>query len=145
MKKLFTPYNLFLDDIRVPYDCVNYMTDPTPYSKKEWVVVRNAEEFKRTITDLYENHRKWPFLVSYDHDLADIHYQIPNEDWDAMDPLNSEKMGVEETGYDCAKWLCDFCMDNDLPLPEYLVHSMNPVGKRNIKSYLENFKKFRGN
>jgi hypothetical protein len=143
-KNIFIPYNLFLDDIRIPYGCVSYMTDITPYTKKEWVIVRNAAEFKKTIVDLYENHHKWPSLISYDHDLADIHYSIPNEDWDPMDPLNSEKMGIEETGYDCAKWLCDFCQDNDLPLPDYLVHSMNPVGRRNIQSYLANFKKFRG-
>jgi hypothetical protein len=43
----------------------------------------------------------------------------------------------EKTGYDCAKWLCNYCIDNGIPLPEYYVHSMNPVGRENIKFYLD--------
>jgi hypothetical protein len=49
----------------------------------------------------------------------------------------------EKTGYDCAKWLVDYCIDNQANLPDYLVHSANPIGKKNIESYLENFKKNR--
>jgi hypothetical protein len=141
--KILIPYNLFLDDIRIPYDCANYMTNPITYTKKEWVVVRNSEDFKKTIIDLYNNHNKWPFLVSFDHDLADIHYSLPNGNRDGIGHLNDEEIVWEETGYDCAKWLCDFCLNNHLPLPDYIVHSMNPVGRKNIQAYLENFKKIR--
>jgi hypothetical protein len=49
---------------------------------------------------------------------------------------------VEKTGYDSVKWLTDFCMDNNLELPRFLVHSQNPVGKENIEKFLENFKLF---
>ena len=48
----------------------------------------------------------------------------------------------EKTGYDCTKWLVNFCMDNNLKLPDYYSHSMNTVGRRNILGYLDNFVKF---
>ena len=50
----------------------------------------------------------------------------------------------EKTGYDCAKWLCDYCVENKLPLPEYFIHSMNPVGRENILSTLKSCEKVLG-
>lgn len=49
---------------------------------------------------------------------------------------------LEKTGLDCAKWLVNYCMDKDLNLPAYEVHSMNPAGGKNILSLLQNFEKF---
>ncbi len=63
-----------------------------------------------------------PEYVSFDHDLADI--------------SDSHK---EKTGYDCVKWLVDYCIDNKIiKFPNYQVHSANPIGKKNITSYVEN-------
>jgi hypothetical protein len=46
----------------------------------------------------------------------------------------------EKTGYHCAKWLIDYCIDNKLELPKtILIHSMNPVGSRNIKSLFDSY------
>lgn len=59
-----------------------------------------------------------PDLISFDHDL-----------------------GLNESGFDCAKWLVNYCLDNNLRLPKFDVHSQNPVGKENILSLLQNFKK----
>jgi hypothetical protein len=72
----------------------------------------------------------FPEIISFDHDLSDRHY---------IDPYFQEY--VEKTGYDCAKWLVEHCMDNNLDLPKFYCHSMNPVGKNNIESLLNNFKK----
>jgi len=47
----------------------------------------------------------------------------------------------EKTGMDCAKWLVEYCLDSNLQLPEYTIQSANPVGKENITSLLENYKK----
>ena len=47
---------------------------------------------------------------------------------------------VEKTGMDCAKWLVEYCINNNLKFPDYEVHSMNVIGKMNIKSYIESFK-----
>ena len=68
--------------------------------------------------------------------MADSHYghgvrgdQIPDD------------ICKEKTGYDCAKWLVNECMIKGVKHPPYIVHSMNPVGKQNIISYVESYNK----
>jgi hypothetical protein len=76
-------------------------------------------------------------IVSFDHDLADEHYK--NQDF------NYEDEKSEKTGYHCAKWLIDYCLDNEKELPKrIIVHSMNPYGSRNIKSLFDTFNKVCG-
>lgn len=58
-----------------------------------------------------------PDFISFDHDL-----------------------GLQESGYDCAKWLVAYCLDNEMELQDFVVHSQNPVGKQNITSLLNNFR-----
>lgn len=38
----------------------------------------------------------------------------------------------ETTGYDCAKWLKEFYIENQLKLPVMFVHSQTTVGTDNI-------------
>lgn len=52
---------------------------------------------------------------------------------------------VEKTGYDCAKWLVEYCINNNKSLPKYAIQSANPVGRENINSLLTNFNKFNKN
>jgi hypothetical protein len=124
---------LFLDDIRDPYSTTHVRLPLGP-----WLVVRNYDEFCKAINDEWRNNRCLPTFIAFDHDLAEIHYidykfgQITQEEYERVETK-------EKTGMDCAKWLIDFCLDNNLDLPDYLVHSMNPVGKKNIECLLENF------
>ena len=62
-----------------------------------------------------------PNFISFDHDL-----------------------GEDESGYDCAKYLVEYCIEHNLPLPKFSVHSQNPVGKENIERLLNNFKSLLG-
>ena len=49
---------------------------------------------------------------------------------------------LEKTGYHCAKWLIEYCIDNNEKLPaEIYIHSMNPAGSMNIKSLFETYYK----
>ena len=101
---------LWLDDYR----------DPT---KNDWIVfspigrtldikwVINYNEFITYITN-----NGLPDGICFDHDLDE-----------------------EKTGYDCAKWLVEYCLDNNLKLPLYNIHSANPVGKEHINKLLSNF------
>lgn len=92
-----------------------YLDDErTPKTKRKWVVVRNYNDFKSVITK-----RGLPDYISFDHDL-----------------------GEEKTGYDCAKWLVDYCMDNNKQLPVFNVHSANTPGKENIQGILNSYNKF---
>jgi hypothetical protein len=118
---------LFLDDIRDPIHAYGY-TNFGLFLTKEWDIVRDYDKFVD-----YINTNGLPDFIAFDHDLGEIHYGINL--WD--DHTND----TEKTGYDCAKFLINYCMDNNLKLPEFYVHSMNPVGKKNIIEILNNFKK----
>lgn len=115
---------LFLDDERKPIDCAGYMLprlrDVREYHN-EWEIVRNYDDFIG-----YIEHEGLPDLISFDHDLG---FSKSDVDYDEG----------EKSGMSCAKWLVNYCMDNNLKLPKYFVHSMNPVGYLNIKNYLDNF------
>ena len=122
---MITNYNLFLDDERLP----NHVTWVDLPPNQHYSVVRNYQEFVDLITL-----RGIPKFVTYDHDLADKHYghglrgdNIPYDKY------------TEKTGYDCAKWLVEYCMKKGVKHPPYQVHSMNPVGKSNIISYVESY------
>lgn len=117
-------YYLFLDDIRDPVS-VTWVRLPN-VDQSDWKIVRDYQEFVSCIMT-----HGIPKFIAFDHDLADIHYYGNDTTSDRH----------EDTGYDCAKWLAEYCMDNNFKIPDYVVHSMNPVGSENITRYLENAKK----
>lgn len=115
---------LFLDDVRNPENCAKYMHlrigTLNPIYLERWRVVRNYEEFISVIND----HAREITHISYDHDLADEHYNP--ETWEVATRYK------EKTGLDCAKYMKWFYDENKLPYPIMFVHSMNPVGSANI-------------
>lgn len=119
-------YMLFLDDIRTPIDTFSYMS-LSVFNEPDWIVVRNYYAF----TSIIEK-KGIPSVIAFDHDLADEHYK--KQEFDYTDDTQ------EKTGYHCAKWLIDYCMDNNFKLPhEIIIHSMNPYGSINIKSLFETY------
>jgi hypothetical protein len=119
-------YNLFLDDIRRPEDAFFYMSLPV-FNSVEWIIIRNYYAFITLIEK-----KGIPETIAFDHDLADEHYKQQDFDYNRED--------YEKTGYHCAKWLIDYCMDNKKELPkEIIIHSMNPYGSRNIKSLFDTY------
>jgi len=117
---------LFLDDIRTPETANSYMQLPI-YTQADWVVVRNYDEFVSWVET-----NGVPDLISFDHDLADAHYNQQNFEY-----KDDEE---EKTGYHCAKWLIDYCLDHKKKVPtRIIVHSMNPIGSLNIKSLFETY------
>lgn len=127
-------YCLFLDDIRHPYDAFPYTKD-TKYLQLKWIVVRSFKDFVEVIEK-----SGLPSVVSFDHDLALEHYGKSDDPWSVQDQIDYFTYN-EKTGYDCAKWLCDYCYDNKVKFPQYLVHSFNQVGSANIRHYIRNFLK----
>lgn len=129
---------LFLDDLRVPTDCpkIHYMSyrvsDLNIYND-DWDIVRSHGQFIKWIDE-----NGLPDIISFDHDLGNetnLIGVLPIEEW--FDIGNNR----EYTGMDSAKWLVDYCLDNDLTLPEFIVHSANPSGYENIDGLLTSFKK----
>jgi len=113
-------YKLFLDDARYPEDVKFFY--PNYYA--DFIICRNMKDAQWII-----NHSGIPYFISFDHDLEPDHY-IAGEG--------------SNTGYDFAKWFCNHIMDHELVLPDnfdFFTHSMNPVGKKNIEVYMDNFLK----
>lgn len=135
---------LFLDDYRSPDDCLKYMykrvgANNLIYNDQDWIVVRNYPEFVELIerTKLEDIE-----LISFDHDLADEHYHKNMQEGKINYSGESFNKDYNKTGYHCAKWLINYCLKNKLPLPQTVVHSMNPVGTENIERLIANSRKF---
>ncbi len=96
-----------------------YLDDDRTPRFSGWNIVRNYEEFVQWIEK-----NGAPDEISFDHDLG----------------MNSDKT-LRKSGVDCARWLCNYCMENALPLPKWNVHSANGGGKDNIISVLKTYEK----
>lgn len=123
---------LFLDDIRNPMDCIGYVNRygirPDLYLG-QWVVVRSYDEFVN-----YIEQNGLPEIISFDHDLADEHYNDAMYEGDDSYKKLYETFR-EKTGYDAAKWLIRFC--DGKKLPQCVCHSMNPAGRANINNLFQ--------
>lgn len=112
---------LWLDDIRNPF-VVREWLDMIQYLKEEYLEIENepCDVYWAKTQSEFEKYIKengLPDLISFDNDLG---------------------IGYGE-GYGCAKWLVEYCMDNNTKLPQWYVHSANSVAKENINKLLENF------
>jgi len=128
---------LFLDDERSPADVYNYSRSDQIYLE-EWTIVRNYDEFVSVI----QNHFDEITVISYDHDLADEHYNYANADTETICNFY-ESDHKEKTGFECAQWLIDFLLDNDKELPRTLIHTRNICGGQNICGLFLSFVNFR--
>lgn len=92
-----------------------FLNNYNDYDEVIWV--HNFDEFVKNIkSNNIEN-----ISISFDHDL-----------------------GEDLSGYDCAKFLVNYCLDYNIELPKNIyIHSANPVGAENIKKLIENYRKFR--
>ena len=117
---------LFLDDER-NFDDVTCID----YPKFDRVVaVLEYSQFKKFLDNyLVENGTLNGLSFSFDHDLG----------------LLDSEYHREFSGYDCAYYLIESIVYHQHIDPNkisYFVHSMNPVGKKNIEELLECYKEF---
>ena len=96
-----------------------YLDDERTPKTDGWDIVRNYEDFENWITT-----NGLPDEVSFDHDLG------ANEDGT-----------LKKNGVNFARFLCNYCMENGLPLPDWNIHSANGVGRDNITSVLKTYEK----
>lgn len=119
---------LFLDDLRNPFRGANGKLPFAEYDVIYWA--KDFLQFQLSVSVIEKID-----IVSFDHDLHPEHY-VPEYLWN--DYLESKhyqdnKKYTEKTGYDCAKYLLDFCITKRIKFPEWYVHSDNPVGADKIK------------
>lgn len=130
---------LWLDDYRDPFDEeIDWMIF-SPIGRD--VTIKWVKSYNSFIEYIERN--GLPDGICFDHDLG-LPIQLEHRSKGAS-KRESRRLAreTEKTGYDCAKWLCDYCDTVEEPLPMYAVQSANLVGKQNIISYLENYKKMR--
>lgn len=125
MKKL-----LWLDDTRNPFenDWLVFSPIEQPF-ETHWL--KSYNEFVQWITE-----NGLPDAICFDHDLGEDgidENKIPMENYSITEKY--------KTGYDCAKWLVNYYMDNNLQVPKWNIQSSNPVGKDNINGLLTSFLK----
>lgn len=111
---------LWIDDIRDP-NTGDWIRNFSPIGADVKVIwVKSYDECVKYITS-----KGLPTAVCFDHDLGDVN----REDDD------------EKTGYDCAKWIADYCMDHHKKYPAFNIQSDNGPGRENICRFIINFKK----
>ena len=106
---------LWLDDIRNPFSGDWLKRFASSFDKKQVIWVKDYQAFCNWIIE-----NGLPSKVAFDHDLGE----------------------GSKSGYDAAKWLVNYCQDNQLKLPEWCIQSANPVGRENIDALLSNYVKF---
>ena len=113
---------VWVDDTRDPF---SNMWNPVATNKKyisgDAVIVwlKSYDDFTSWLdTALEDKCSRFPSLFCFDHDL-----------------------GEEKNGLDCVKYLVEFCLDNNIELPTCICHSSNPVGRENIISYIDSYRK----
>ena len=87
--------------------------NPADYVQGEYDIswVKNYGEFCSFI-----NINGLPDIICFDHDL-----------------------GEEKSGYDCVKFVVNYCQIHNLDIPEFDIQSSNVVGKDNIRNLLNNW------
>lgn len=129
---------IFLDDMRKPkdvrLDIFEKIGQEADIYLTEWVVVPNYNVFKNIIKN---NHEKIT-AISFDFDLTINHdTEVLNET--GITIINkSNQCFDDKTGYDCAKWMKDYYIKNNLKFPEIYIHTLN---KENALKILNVFKK----
>jgi hypothetical protein len=113
---------IYLDDVRTPID-------------KDWIVVRNYDQFVSQIMYIgLENIE----LISLDHDLG----ETAMKEWQCgvtkNYAINYDNI-VEKTGMDCTKWLVNQWLDGQ-PVVDVVIHSANAVGSANMMGYINNYR-----
>ena len=128
---------LWLDDCRNPHE--NDWLRFSPLKPLYTVIwVKSYSEFVDYITG-----NGLPTAICFDHDLG---LDLAHSGIMSKRALKRFRKTIEyKTGYDCAKWLVNYCLDNNFKLPLWNVQSSNPVGKENIESILKSFEKFSEN
>ena len=109
--------NIFLDDERMPDDIKSLIGN---YYVEEWIIIRNYNDFVQIVN----NHLTEINLVSFDHDIACF------ED------------NVEKTGKNCADYLINKCIEENIKFPNWFIHTQNTVGRENLKSSILTYLKY---
>lgn len=120
---------LLLDDDRTVARCFD-MTGNSAYLQGDWDVVTNFDEFQD-----YIYRYGVPDVISFDHDLNDLHYQHAKRFFFQY----FEHVRFNDTGYHALRWLLMYIMYNMAQLPTIYFHTLNDYGKEKMQEALKLF------
>tara|TARA_B100000378_G_scaffold277352_1_gene277489 strand:- start:887 stop:1351 length:465 start_codon:yes stop_codon:yes gene_type:complete len=104
---------VWIDDKLNPMDPRMDWLAYSPVGREVKVIwVKNILEFKKWVQN-----NGLPCAICFDYDLGENN----------------------PSGFDCAKWLVNYCQNNQLALPLWASQSPNPEGKARINRFLRNF------
>lgn len=84
-----------------------------PPADRDWLVCRSSQEALDRIVDI-----GMPSFISFDHDL-----------------------GEDDTTMIFLRRLVNEVWDGQTVIPDYQIHSANPVGVENVRSFMESWKR----
>jgi hypothetical protein len=121
---------LWLDDVRNPFiaDWLMQYAPQFAYGEGTTVWVKNYNEFVEWIEA-----NGLPHTIAFDHDLGFTNEYYIENDLPSPEP--------DKSGFDCAKWVVEYCLNNKVELPQWTVQSANPTGRDNINGLLNNYRK----
>ena len=124
---------IFLDDYRIPIDCVKYMHHQLGKENflylENWFVAKSYPDFVAMVCRF----KGQITHVSFDHDLVDGHYHQSLQEGIINYDGDNFKDDHNKTGYHAAKYLIELYEFDKIELPKIFIHSMNPLGAENIK------------
>ena len=108
-------WQLFIDDLRNPADV--YSAAVPELAPQTWTVARSSEEAVKLVQKL-----GMPTRMSLDHDLG----------------ICSNGKGGTTTDIvpTFLRWLANEFWDGSAMVPSYIIHSANPVGAKNMDSFM---------
>lgn len=107
-------WNLFLDDERYPFWVYDKPSDPGGYT-----ILRSTEAAQMAVRAF-----GMPRFMSLDHDLG----LLPS--------------GEDDTAIKFLRWLSEEVWDGKAEtIPSYKIHSANPIGQENIRSFMESWRR----
>ncbi|TXH10256.1 MAG: hypothetical protein E6R04_05655 [Spirochaetes bacterium] len=109
---------LFIDDERDPSFIPQDILQNIISQHGQPIIARSVQE---CIDIAYKTH---PTFISFDHDLG-------------ANPIT----GKSETVIEFLNPFLYHCINNNLPIPNFSIHSQNPVGTTNISSLIHSAKK----
>lgn len=125
MKKEIT-YNIFLDDQFRPFD-IFCKTNNKLYQEQQFVVVKSKDQFVGYIEEQFKKDRSYPSFISFDYHLAPVNMRVTDDRCIYYGDETYIPDGVE-----CAEWIVEFCRKNNLLIPKYFIHDVNPIGRKLI-------------
>lgn len=125
-------YKLFIDDL------ANTVRSPEKtVENREWRIQQGLSSNIPNLLHLGQ----WKIALNFNSAVQIIlKFGIPN--FISFD----HDLGEDKNAYDIAKYIVDLDLDNKLTFPDdfnFEVHSSNPIGKKNIETYLTNYINFK--